>query len=174
MATGTILLPIGAAIPPDGSTNNAAAAILRVKSSAAAPSLHFLQANFDATTKEFLYWSFRMPSDYASGPTLKVQYKMASATSGNVVIEGRLAAITPTDATDGDAKALGSANTTGANAVAGTAGYVKEISLALTNDDSLAAGDWATVMLARAPADANDTASGDMEVIAVSLEYVTA
>ena len=52
-------------------------------------------------------WSFRMPADYASAPVLKVQYKMASATTGNVIIEGRLAAVSDGDATDVDAKAFG-------------------------------------------------------------------
>lgn len=174
MATGTVMLPPGAAILPDGSTNNAAPALQRAKSSAAAPTPHFLQLVFDAATKEMCMWAFRMPSDYASGPTLKVQYKMASATSGNVIIEGRIAAVTDGDAQDVDAKAFGTANTSSASAVPATAGYLKEISLALTNADSLAAGDFTIVYLARDAANASDTAAGDMEVPTSSLEYTTA
>ena len=68
MATGTILLPIGAAILPDGSASNAAPAVQRVKSSASAPTPYFLQLAFDATTEEQCMWSFRMPADYASAP----------------------------------------------------------------------------------------------------------
>lgn len=172
MATGTILLPIGAAIPPDGSANNAAAGIQRVKSSASAPSAHFLQATFDTTTQEHLYWSFRMPSDYASSPVIKVQYKMASATSGTFGVLVRLAAVSDGDATDVDAKAMGTVNTITAVTVPGTTGYLDEISGALSNTDSLAAGDFVVLMLARDVA--NDTASGDAEVIAVALEYTTA
>jgi len=173
VATGSILLPIGAAVLPDGSASNAAPAIQRVKSSAAAPSPYFLQAAFDAATKEQCMWSFRMPADYASAPVLKVQFKMASATSGNVIIEGRLAAITDADATDADAKAFAAANTSSATAVAGTAGYVKEISLSLTNADSLAAGDFVVVYLARDAANGSDTAAGDMEIVGVALTYTT-
>lgn len=168
----SIILPIGAAIPPDGSTNNAAAAIQRVKSSAAAPSPHFMQAAFDATTSEHLYWSFRMPADYSSSPVLKVQYKMASATSGTFGILVRLAAVSDGDATDVDAKAMGTVNTITAVTVPGTAGYLDEISGSLTNADSLAAGDFAILMLARDVA--NDTATGDAEVVAVTLEYTAA
>jgi hypothetical protein len=174
MATGTIILPIGAADLPDGSASNAAPDIRKVKSSASAPSPYFKHALFDASTKEQLYWSFRMPADYASGPVLKVQFKMASAVTGNVIVEGRLAAITPGDATDADAKAFAAANTSSATAVpATTAGKVGEISLTLTNADSLAAGDFVVAYLARDAANGSDTAAGDMEVVAVALTYTT-
>ena len=170
MATGSILLPIGSATLPDGSSGNAAPAIQRVQSSAASPKAHFLQAAFDATTAEMLMWSFRMPQDYASGPVLKVQYKMASATSGTFIIASRIAAVSDGDATDVDAKALGTVNTSSAATVPGTAGHLDEISLALANADSLAAGDFVILYLAR---DIADTAAGDAEVVSVSLEYVT-
>jgi hypothetical protein len=175
MATGSVLLPVGAAILPDGSTNNLAPAVQRVKGSAANPTPFFLQLAFDASSDEFCMWSFRMPADYASGPILKVQFKMVSAITGNVVILCRVAAITPGDATDADAKAFGSANTSAATAVpATTAGKIGEISLTLTNNDSLAANDFVIVRLTRLGSDAGDTAAGDMEVVAVSLEYTTA
>ena len=174
MATGTVLLPIPGAVLTDNSASNAAPALQRVKSSAAAPSLHFLQLAFDAATDEMCYWAFRMPDDYASAPVLKVQYKMASATSGNVVIEGRIAAVSDGDAQDVDAKALGTTNASSATAVPGTAGHIDEISLSLANADSLAAGDFTVVYLGRDANNGSDTATGDMEVIAVSLEYTTA
>jgi hypothetical protein len=173
VATGTIVLPIGAATFPDGSASNAAPAVQRVKSSAAAPTPYFLQLAFDASTQEQCMWSFRMPADYASGPVLKVLYKMATATANGVVVEGRVAAVSDPDATDVDAKAHAAANTSATSTVPGTAGHMNEISLTLTNADSLAAGDFVVVFLARAVAAAGDTATGDMEVIAVSLEYVT-
>ena len=116
-------------------------------------------------------WSLRMPVDYASAPVLKVLYKMASAVANGVVIEGRLAAVSDPDATDVDAKAFAAANTSGTSTVPGTAGHMNEISLTLTNADSVAAGDFVVVYLARDVAAGGDTATGDMEVIAVSLEY---
>ena len=175
MATGSVLLPVSAAILPDGTTNNLAPAIQRVKGSAANPTPFFLQLAFDAGSDEFCMWSFRMPADYASGPVLKVQFKMVSATTGNVVILCRVAAVTPGDATDVDAKTFASANTSAATAVPSTtAGKLGEISLTLANNDSLAANDFAMVRLARLGSDAGDTATGDMEVVAVTLEYTTA
>lgn len=173
MAINSILLPIGAATLPDGSASNAAPAIQRVKSSAAAPTPHILEAAFDGATSEMLSWAFRMPSDYVSGPVLKVQFKPNGATpSGNAVFDGRLAAYTPaTDTTSLHAKAFAAANNSGAVSV-GTVQYaLREASITLTNADSLAANDFVILHLARLPADANDTYAADVGVVAVTLEY---
>lgn len=175
MATGSIPFSIGAAIPPDGSASNLAPAIQRVKSSASAPPPYFLQAAFDAAQLEFLTWgSFRMPADYASALTLKLGFKMVSAVTGNVIMIGRLAAITPGDTTDADAKAFDAANTSAATAVpATTAGKVGEISITMTNADSVAAGDSCFLYVARDGASGSDTAAGDLELISVALTYTT-
>jgi hypothetical protein len=172
VATASIVLPIGAAVLPDGSTDNAAPAIQRVKSSAAAPTPYFLQAAFDASTKEQMMWAFRMPADYVSSLAFRVLFKMASATSGNVVVEGRIAAVTDDDAVDVDAKGFGAANSLTISAP-GTAGHIQLASLNLTNNDSVAAGDWVVAYLARDAANASDTATGDMEVIGCALQYTT-
>lgn len=172
MATGSISLTPGSAIMPDGSASNAAPAMQRVKSSASAPTPYFLQLAYDATTEEQVCWALRMPADYASGPVLKVAYKMASATTGGVAFEARLAAVSDGDATDVDAKAFDAANV-GTATVPGTAGHLDEVSITMTNADSLAAGDFVVVYLCRDPAHASDTATGDAEVVAVALTYTT-
>jgi hypothetical protein len=172
MATGIVNLNPAACSFPDGSASNLSPQLARVKSSASAPAPYFFQLNFDAAQTEQVTWQFIMPANYASAPVLKVQYKMTSATSGDVKIDGRIGAITPGDSTDCDAKAFASANTT-TQTVAGTAGYVKEISLTMTNADSVAAGDIVFVYLGRLGADVADTATGDMEVAGVYLSYTT-
>lgn len=173
MATGSILLNPGAAVMPDGSASNAAPALQRVKSSASAPTPYFLQLAFDASTEEQVCWTLRMPADYASAPVLKVQYKMASATTGGVAFEARIAAVSDGDAQDVDAKAFAAANV-GTATVPGTAGHLDEVSITMTNADSVAAGDFVVVYLNRDPAHASDTATGDAEVLAVALTYTTA
>lgn len=174
MSTGTITLPIGTANLPDGTSSNLFPGITRVKSSASAPTPYFLQVNFDGTVKEQLMFSFRMPVNYASSPVLKLQFKMTAATTGTVVMEGRLAAVTPGDATDVDTKAFAASNASASTTVpATTAGKLGEISIALTNADSLAAGDFVVLYVARLPADAGDTATSDLELVAISLEYTT-
>ncbi|MGW4411153.1 hypothetical protein ACWEJ6_44480 [Nonomuraea sp. NPDC004702] len=174
MATGSIPLAIGAATLPDGSASNAAPAIQRVKSSAAAPTPYLMQFAFDAATREQVMWNFRMPSDYGSTPVLKVQCK-TSATSGNTIFEGRIAAVTPADAIDVNTKAFAAANASSATAVPASARRLFEISITLTNADSLAAGDFVVVYLARAADNASDTVDAtDIEVLAITLEYTTA
>lgn len=172
MATGTIHLTPGAATFPDGSASNAGPALQSAKSSATAPGVYFLQLAFDAATEEWCCWQFRMPADYASAPVLKVQYKMASATSGDVVWDGRVSATSDGDSQDVDAQDFASANTATVT-VPATAGYLDEASITLTNADSLAAGDFVVVRLARAAAAGGDTASGDAELVAVALQYTT-
>lgn len=179
MATGYVQLSIGAAILPDGSSNNAAPAIQRVKSSDAASSTntapYFLQAAFDASADESMMWSFMMPGDYASGPVLDVLYKMASATSGSVRFEGRMTAITDGDSTDADADAFATTNSAGDSVPGTTAGKIGGFSITLTNADSVAANDWVVVQLRR-DADGTtgtDDATGDCEVVACRLSYTT-
>jgi hypothetical protein len=175
MATGEILLPIGAAIFPDGSSSNAAPAMQLVKSSAGAPTPYFLQLAFDATTDEMVFWQFVMPANYSSGLTMIVFYKMTSATSGTVRFESFVQAVTPGDSQDVDADAFASSNSNGGT-VPGTAGYMTTISITLTNADSVAAGDFVTVRLSRdadASSGGTDSATGDCEVIGVMLQYTT-
>src|SRR5688500_6193038 len=110
MATGSILCRPGGATLPDGSASNTAPALQRVKSSGTAPGIYFLQLAFDASTEEWCCWDFRMPADYSSALTAKVQYKMASATSNGVAWDVRVAAVTDGDAVDVDAKVFAAAN----------------------------------------------------------------
>lgn len=175
MATGTINFSPGAAILPDGSASNLAPALQRVKSSGTAPGVYFLQLAFDAANLEWVTFPFRVPADYASAATLKLVFKMTSATTGNVIMVGRLAAYTPgTDTTDFDAKVFGTANTSSATAVpATTAGKLGEISITLTNDDSMAAGDFAVLYVARDGASGSDTATGDLELVGIAMTYTT-
>ncbi len=98
---------------------------------------------------------------------------MASATSGGVAWDVRISATSDGDTQDVDAQDFGAANV-GTATVPGTAGYLDEVSVTLTNADSVAAGDFVVVRLARAVADAADTATGDAELLAVSLTYTTA
>ncbi len=172
MATGTILLNPGSAALPDGTTNNLAPGLAMTKSSATAPGIYVLKALFDATNEEWCCWQFRMPDDYASGLTAKVQYTMASATSGGVAWDVRISATSDGDTQDVDAQDFASANV-GTATVPGTAGYLDEVSISLSNADSVAAGDFVVVRLARAVANGSDTATGDAEALMVALTYTT-
>lgn len=172
MPTGTIILTPGAATLPDGSASNLAPALQAVKSSATAPGVYFLQAAFDDTAEEWLCWAFRLPDDYASAPVVKLQFKMAAAITGVVVWDVRISATTPGDLQDVDAQDFAAANTVTAT-VPGNHGRLTEETVSVANNDSLAAGDFVVVRVARVAADAADTASGDAELTAITLAYTT-
>jgi hypothetical protein len=172
MATGTIILTPGAATLPDGATGNLPPGLAVTKSSATAPGVYTLKALYDAAQEEWLVWQLRMPDDYAATPVVKLQWLAASATTGAVVWDVRISATTPGDTTDVDAKGFAAANTA-TTTVPGTAGYLAETSITVTNADSLAAGDFIAVRVARAATDSADTATGDVELLTVSLTYTT-
>lgn len=123
---------------------------------------------FDDTTSELVYWVFRLPSDFSSAPVLKVQYTMVSATSGTFGVSVSIMAVSDGDSADVDSESYDTANSPSASTVPGTVGFLDEISVTLTNADSMVAGDLVFFRLARNIA---DTATGDAEVRAVSFEY---
>lgn len=160
MATGTILLSLPGEFddtnPPGISYFNSKPQVL-----------------FDDTTDELMHWTFRMPENYASGLVLKLQYKMASATTLEVIMACRVMAVSDGDAAAVDTDSYDTVNTSAATTVPGTVGYLDEISLTLTNADSVAAGDWVAIEISRDANNAGDDATGDLELIAASLEYTT-
>lgn len=127
---------------------------------------------FDDTTAEGIYWQFRMPSDYSSALAIKLVYSMASATSGTIEFEVSVWA-----ASDGESAVTESYDTvnTGTETVPATAGLTSDLSITLTNADTVAAGDLVRIQLFRDADDGtNDTATGDLELWAASLEYTAA
>lgn len=160
MATGTIKLPIpgnfDSTNPPGFSRFNSKPQLL-----------------FDDTTDEIIHWTMRLPANYASAPVLKLQYKMASATTGNVVVACAIMAVSDGDAANVDTDSYDTVNTSAATAVPAVAGYLDEISLTLTNFDSGVAGDFLAIKFSRDANNASDTATGDLELIAATLEYAT-
>lgn len=125
---------------------------------------------FDASTSETAYWTFVAPQSISGTWTAVISYAMASATTGGVAFDVALEAITSGDATDTDATTSFDTVNTGTDAaVPGTAGYMEQISITLTNADSIAAGDLVRISVARAVANAADTATGDCYVFAVEL-----
>lgn len=127
---------------------------------------------FDASTDETCYWTFVAPQGLTTPLTLVISYCMASATTGNVVFQAQLEAITTGDATDTDATtSFDSVNNSGQSAVPATAGYLKQVSITLTNNDSIAGADYVRLSINR-DADsttATDDAAGDVYVYCCEL-----
>ena len=99
--------------------------------------------------------------------TAIVTYRAASATTGTALFDAAIEAISDGDATDTDAgSSFATDNTPTAPTVPGTAGYIDQLTITLSNNDSIAAGDYCRLRLNR---DNADTAAGDLQVLAVEL-----
>jgi hypothetical protein len=126
---------------------------------------------FDAATDETAYWSSIAAQGLTGTITLIVSYVMASATSGAVRFQAQVEAVTDGDTTDLDATtSFDTANSAGAT-VPGTAGHLDQLSITMTNADSLAAADYYRISLNR-DADGTsgtDDAAGDALVLLVEL-----
>lgn len=122
---------------------------------------------YDASTSETAYWTLVAPQGLTGTLTLVISYAMASATSGGVAFDVAVEAITSGDATDTDATtSFDTVNTGTDSGVPGTAGYMEQVSITLTNADSMAAADLVRISIARAVANAADTATGDLYLLA--------
>lgn len=127
---------------------------------------------FDAATDETAYWTGIAPQGLTGTITLVITYMMASATSGTVGLQAQLEAVTDGDTTDLDAgTSFDSVNNSASTTVPGTAGYIDQISITLTNADSLTAADYFRLSINR-DADGSaitDSATGDLYLLAAEL-----
>lgn len=125
---------------------------------------------FDAATDEAAYWTLVAPQGLTGALTLVISYAMASATSGAVVWQAAIEAITDGDALDTDAAdSFDADNTSSAATVPGTAGQIDQVTITLTNADGVAAGDLVRVRINRDANNASDTATGDAYLLAAEL-----
>ena len=180
MPTGTILLWPGEVTLPDGTASNAFAQAQVAKSTGTAPTngpvLHFTELLFDGTTQEHVFFGFRMPQDYSSGGTAKIQWKRASGTgAADVVWLCCLAALTPGAAEVPNSKSLPAPDS--ATTAAGTTSQAlveTSIALSATALNSVAAGDYVLLMLGRDADAAADTLNAvDVQVVTAAIEYTT-
>jgi hypothetical protein len=156
MSTRVILLPTAAEFPATNYPELGQDAQLR------------FYLGFDTTTAESCNWTFVAPQGLTGTITAVVTYRAASATSGTACFSGELEAISDGDTVDTDsASSFATVNTPSAVTVPGTAGYIDQLSITLTNDDSIAAGDYCRFRLTRAVA--SDTATGDLQVLSVEI-----
>lgn len=124
--------------------------------------------DFDATTQEAAIWSGVLPAGYTgNGITVHIFCSLTSATSGTV---GWDVSIERMDASslDIDADSFATAQTVTAVTVPGTSGQLLKMSVNISNGanmDSLAAGEMFRLRVRRDVA--NDTASGDAELLRV-------
>jgi len=126
---------------------------------------------FDATADEAVYFDWVAPVGITTPLTAKITYAMASATSGNTVWDVAVEAISDGDSVDTDSsESLDSVNASSATAAPGTAGYIDQISITLTNNDSVAAADMVRFRLRRTGSSGSDTATGDANFFRLEIQ----
>ena len=113
---------------------------------------------FDASTDETAYWTIPAPQGITGQLDCIISLIMVSATSGATRWEVLVEAVTSGDSVDLDATtSFDSTNNNGAT-VPGTAGFLQQITVTLTNKDSIAAADYVRISINR---DANGTSGTD-------------
>ena len=125
---------------------------------------------YDTTTAETAHWTVAAPAGLTGTWTGVVSYAMASATTGGVAFDIAAEAVTAADVLNmGTATSWDTVNGGNAGTVPGTALYMNQISVTLTNMDSVAAADLLRFSVARDVADGADTATGDAYVFAIEI-----
>jgi hypothetical protein len=164
MATVKVPLDIGAALFP---TSNPAAPTLFQGTNFPVQGLAF-----DATTQETAFWIFRAASYGSGNLTFSLYWYADTASSGGVVFEVAIAAITPdTDSQDVETKAFATAQQNSDTHLGTTGQRVHQMSITISNLDSIAADDYVALRLRRVPADGSDTMTGDAIVADIQVSY---
>lgn len=159
--------------------------VLRVEEALPVPSVtfpEFKQAgtnitvpsySFDAGGTEGIMWVVPHLPSYGSGNiTMKVLWYGDSATTGDVVFGGAMAAIEPNvDTQDIETDAWATETTATDSHLGTTAQRLHTVSITISNLDSVATGDYVVFRLQRLGGNGSDTMSGDAQVTGVVLEY---
>lgn len=114
---------------------------------------------YDAATDEAAFWKL-VAANYGSGNlTLDIYWYAANATTGNVVWEAQISAITPdSDSQDVETDGLATLNFVQDTHLGTTSKRIQKATITISNLDSLAANDLVTLRIAR---DANSTSATD-------------
>lgn len=132
---------------------------------------------YDAASDEAAFWKFAL-GDYGSGNlTLTIYWYADTATSGNVVWESQISAITAnTDTQDVETDGLATLNFVQDTHLGTTGQRVHSCDLTLSNLDSLAAGDLCHLRIARDAngTNATDDMTGDAILLGVQVSYTAA
>ena len=127
---------------------------------------------YDAASDEAAFWLIRAVNYGSGNVTVAVDWYADTATSGDVVWEVQLAAITPdTDTQDTETKALATANTVTDTHLGTTGQRLHRASVTVSNLDSLAANDDLWVRIARDANNASDTMTGDAILVLATVSY---
>lgn len=127
---------------------------------------------YDAAADEFAFWHFNA-INYGSGNlTLDLYWYADSASSGDVIWDAAIAAITPnTDTQDIETDSLATVNSVTDSHLGTTGQRVHQCAITISNLDSLAARDHVTLRISRDANNGSDTMTGDAFLLSAVLSY---
>jgi hypothetical protein len=129
------------------------------------------QLRFVKTAANGRQWRFRVRAVPAATIVLKITGRMSGANVSKAIVMGcQVAAVSVTDSNVAN-KAFDTTNTA-TTTVPDTANVQFEVSITLTNKDSMAKGDDVCLFIYRDALVGGDTAAGDFLVTSIGLSYV--
>lgn len=128
---------------------------------------------YDQSTQETCYWTVACPQAFTA-PFTTIIHMFGNAASTNATYwEVAVEAVTPGDATDLDSTTSFDTVNTGNVGMPATQGYQTSLSVACTNGDSAAAGDYVRISVARDADNGSDNFAADAYVTLVELRDAT-
>lgn len=124
---------------------------------------------YDAATQETAYWTFIAPQGLSGALSCVLTLIGNAAGTNSTYWEVAVEAITSADATDLDSAASFDTVNTGNVAMPATQGHMVQVSITLTNADSIAAGDYVRVSIARDADNGSDNFAADAFLLAVEI-----
>jgi hypothetical protein len=124
---------------------------------------------FDASTDETAYWTLVAPQGLTGTMTAVLTLMGNAAGTNSTYWEVAVEAITSADATDLDAATSFDTVNTGNTAMPTTQGHIVQLSITMTNQDSVAAADYLRISVTRDANNASDNFAADAYLLAVEL-----
>jgi hypothetical protein len=124
---------------------------------------------YDAATQETAYWTFVAPQGLAGALSCVLSLIGNAAGTNSTYWEVALEAVTSADAVDLDAGDSFASVNAGNVAMPATQGHMVQVTVTLTNNDGIAAGDLVRVSIARDADHASDTFAADAYLLVAEI-----
>lgn len=124
---------------------------------------------FDAAADEAAQWTFVAPQGVTGALTAVLTLIGGAAGTNSTYWQVAVEAVTSADATDLDSATSFDTVNTGNVAMPSTQGHMVQLSITLTNADSIAAGDYVRVSIARDADNGSDNFAADTYLLAAEI-----
>lgn len=124
---------------------------------------------YDASTQETAYWTIVAPQGWTNTATAVLSLIGNAAGTNSTYWEVAVEAVTSADATDLDSTTSFDTVNSGNVAMPATQGHLVQLSVTITNADSIAAADYVRISVARDADNASDNFAADAYLLAVEI-----